>query len=127
MIDTILSITKNVIDFIHRNKEIKKQKKETLSVVLAEISEIMGDTAAKLRDDQYPHGNCAVLESLSRNLHSEVLEFIPDEQSSTLLTLLIEASNIEKKYYTRKEKNTISELEIISGEFKAMSILLKLN
>lgn len=127
MISVILDICKTFVDFIMKNKEIQKQKKEKISLILEEISKILQDTADKLKKDEYPHGNCVVMEKLSLNLNKELAGLIPDEDLKQLIDSLIDASRVEREFALRKEPNTIPEIEMVSGEFKAMSMLLKIS
>jgi len=120
MISEILDICKSIIDFTLRNSEIKEQEKEKISKLLLEISEILNDTADKLSKDEYPHNNCVVMERLSTELHGNLLEYLPKKDINVLRDSLIEASQIEKQFALRKEKDTIPSIERAAGEFKAM-------
>jgi hypothetical protein len=127
MISTIIDICKGFIDLVLKNKEIEKERKEKISETFQEISLILQDTADNLKEDVYPHGNCVVMEKLSMKLHSLLLGVIPDEDLNHLTQSLIDSSQIEREYGLRKEPETIPGIERASGEFKAMSILLKLS
>ena len=127
MISTVIDICKNIIDFASKNKQIQTQKKEKISDILNEISLILKDTADKLNNDEYPHGNCVVMEKLSNELHKNLIEYFPEEDINELHNVLVESSRVEKEYHTRKEPDTIPSILRASGEFKAMSILLKVN
>lgn len=87
----------------------------------------MKDTADKLKKDEYPHGNCVILEKLSLKLEDELKGVIEEDELKNLVSQLLTASNIEKEFALRKEPETISEIEIASGEFRTMSMIIKLN
>lgn len=126
MLSLIFELLKNVIDIISKNKEIEKHEKETMSNILFDISNIILDTSVKLSNDEYPHNNCKTMETLSKSLHLHMINYIDDESLDRLYNLLIEASNLEKLYAYRGNKETIRELMHISGEFRAMAMLIKL-
>jgi len=127
MVSVILDICKNFIDYILKNKEIEKKRKEKISDFFSEISYILQDTANKLKIDEYPHGNCVIMENLASKINKELIGIIPDEDLHHLYECLSDASRIEKEFAHRKEPNTIHEIERVSGEFKSMSMLLKIN
>jgi hypothetical protein len=124
MFSTIVDITMKIVDFINENEKSKKEDKERIGKILGEISDIILDTAVKLKKDEYPHNNCVVLERLSNNLHFSLIDYVEQDELDKLHQLLIESSNIEKLYAYRHNKDIIRDLMKISGEIKAMSILL---
>jgi hypothetical protein len=125
MISEIIDVCKSIIDYTLRNNEIKEQKQEKISSLLLEISEILNDTAEKLSKDEYPHDNCVVMQRLSTELHSNLLEFLPKKDVNVLKDSLMEASQIEKQFTLRKDIDTIPSIKRAAGEFRVMSILLK--
>jgi len=124
MVFLIIEILTKFVDIINENEKISTQEKEKSSKILYDISEIILDTAIKLSKDEYPHNNCVVLEKLSNNLHLNLLDYVDEKENDRLHDLLMEASNIEKLYAYRHNKDIITELMRISGEFRYMSILL---
>lgn len=124
MVFLIIEILTKFVDIINENEKISTQEKEKTSKILYDISEIILDTAIKLSKDEYPHNNCVVLEKLSNNLHLNLLDYVDEKENDRLHDLLMEASNIEKLYAYRHNKDIITELMRISGEFRYMSILL---
>ena len=126
MISTVIDICKNIIDFAAKSKEIHEEKKEKISIILNEISSILEDTANKLKNDEYPHGNCVIMEKLSNELHSNLVDYFPEEDINDLHKVLIESSRVEREFADRKEPDTIPSILRASGEFKAMSILIKM-
>jgi len=125
MFSTVIDICKSVIDLISKDNEIKLETRLRVSSILNEISNILQDTAEKLKKDEYPHSNCATMRSLSNNLHFILIDIVNMDILDNLHSLLVEASEIERHFATRKETNTISKIEEASGEFKAMSLILK--
>jgi hypothetical protein len=125
MFGTVIDICKSIIDLISKDKEIKLETRLRVSSILNEISNILQDTAEKLKKDEYPHSNCATMRSLSNNLHFILIDIVNMDILDNLHSLLVEASEIERHFVTRKETNTVSKIEEASGEFKAMSLILK--
>lgn len=121
----IIDVCKTVIDLISKNEEIKLETRLRVSSILSEISDVLSDTAEKLKNDEYPHSNCIVMERLTNNLHFILIDLVSADILDNLYSLLIEASQIEKQFAVRKESNTIPRIEEVSGEFKAMSLFLK--
>lgn len=126
MLNFVFDLCKNVIDFVIKDGEIKLENKLRISSILSEISQIIEDTADKLERDEYPHSNCVVLKNLSNQLHFSLIDFVPAEQIDDLHNKLIQASNIEKEFAVRKEPNTIPELRKVAGDFKSLSILIRI-
>jgi hypothetical protein len=124
MFSTVIDICKSVIDLIYKDKEIKLETRLRVSSILNEISNILQDTADKLKKDEYPHSNCVTMRSLSNNLHFILIDIVNMDVLDNLHSLLVESSEIERHFTTRKEIDTISKIEEASGEFKAMSIIL---
>ena len=127
MITTVIDICKNIIDFASKRKEIDDKNKEKISKILEEISLILEDTANKLSQDEYPHGNCVVMEKLSNELHSNLIKYFPEEDINDLHKALIVSSQVEREFANRKEPETIPTILRASGEFKAMSMILKIS
>lgn len=126
MLNFVFDLCKNVIDFVIKDGEIKLENKLRISSILSEISQIIENTADKLERDEYPHSNCVVLKNLSNQLHFSLIDFVPAEQIDDLHNKLIQASNIEKEFAVRKEPNTIPELRKVAGDFKSLSILIRI-
>lgn len=124
MFSLIIEILSKFVDIINENEKISIQEKEKTSKILYEISEIILDTAVKLSRDEYPHNNCVVLEKLSNNLHLNLIDYIDEKENDRLHSLLKDASNIEKLYAYRHNKDIIHDLMKISGEFRFASIFL---
>jgi len=126
MLDTAVNLCKEICQVLDKKRMIKQDAKLRLSVVLDEISRIMDDTVEKLKSDKYPHGNCVILENLSENLHKHLSEYVKSDDLKKLDKSLSESLIVEKYYALRKDPNTISEIERASGEFKSLSLLMKL-
>ena len=127
MISVVIDICKEIVDLLMKNKQIRKEKKEKISKILEEISVILQDTANKLKLDEYPHGNCSVMEKLSLDLEKKLYGEIPDEDIRHLIETLIISSKLEKEFALRKVPETIPMIERASGEFKSMSMLLTIS
>lgn len=125
MFGTLVDICKTILDYVRAEGELRSETRLRVSSILEEISNVLKDTSEKLKNDEYPHFNCVILERLSDNLHFNLIEHVKPDQLDNLHSLLKEASQIEKLYNVRKEPNTIIELEKTSAEFKSLSILMK--
>lgn len=121
-----IEISKLIFDVFSKKKESNQNSKERLSVVFHEISELLRDTAHKIQEDIYPHGNCVAMDLLSKELSTFMFDKIDNERLSTLTRQLEEASRLELEYAKRKDPSTIIELEQASGLFKGLSILYKI-
>lgn len=126
MLSLIFELLSSIVEIVSKNKEIAKHERETMSDILFDISNLILDTSVKLSVDEYPHNNCKTMETLSKRLHLQMINHIDGESLDRLYDLLIEASNLEKLYAYRGNKEIIKELMHISGEFRAMSMLIKL-
>lgn len=126
MLDSCISILKEVIEIIKKKKEIREATKLRISILLEEISKLIQDTANKLEKDEYPNFNCALMEKMSDHLHFHLIDSIPNEQLDNLHKHLLESSQVEKQYALRKEPETIPSLYNAAAEFKALSLLMKI-
>jgi len=124
MFSIIVDIAMKIVDYVRDNNKLKRQERENLSDVFRDISEIILDTAVKLKNNQYPHNNCVVLEKLANNLHLHLIDYADQDELDKLHGLLKDASEIEKLYTYRHNEDMVRDLMKISGEFRAMSILL---
>ena len=125
MIGIAVDICKNFIDFFVKNKQITEEKKLKISKILEDISLILVDTADKFDRGEYPHGNCVVMQNLSSSLCKKLEGMVEQQDLKKLEKSLMDASFLEKLYAKRNEE-TIKALQIASGEFKSLSIIIKL-
>ena len=126
MFSLLIDLVKNVVDIAQKSETINIQHKENISKILIEISNVLTDTAIKLRNNEYPHMNCAILERLSSNLQFYASDIISIDDLSILRIALLEASQIEKQFALRNEKDTIPGIEKAAGEIKAMGIVINM-
>lgn len=126
MYSLLIDLIKNVVDMAQKNKTINIQYKQKISEILNEISVVLFDTAQKLRNDQYPHMNCAILERLASNFQFYSSDIISFDDLNILRTALLEASQIEKQFALRNEPDTIPGIEKAAGEFRAMAIIINM-
>lgn len=125
MFDIVLDICKSVIDLVHKDQEIKLDTKLRVSSILSEISNILQDTADKLKKDEYPHSNCVVMKRMADHLHFSLIDLVNMDVLDNLHKVLIESSEVEKQFALRKELDTIPKIEEAAGEFKAMAMILR--
>ena len=126
MLSTAIELCKNALEYINNSKHAKVELKLRISILLEEISKLLEDTAVKLERDEYPHFNCALLEKMSNHLHFHLIEHVPQDEVDYLRKALIESTQVEKDFHTRHEPNTILNLKKSAGEFRAMSLLMKI-
>jgi hypothetical protein len=125
MIDTCIGLLKDVIDLVVKNKQIEKENKFRVAILLEEMSKVLEDTATKLSKNEYPHFNCALMDKMSDHLNFRLTDFVPKEQLEELHNSLREASQVEKQFATREEPRTISSIYEAAATFKTFSLLLK--
>lgn len=119
----IVKITKDLLgDLIKTSKE----KKEKVSILLDEISDLLMSVSEDLEKDQYPHSSCSMMRVLTIEFYDKIKFTLDEEKSIYLENLLIQASLLEREFALRKEPETIIKLKEASGEFKAFSKLLKI-
>ena len=126
MFSLFFELLSKVVEIIKNNSEMERIKKLAISGILSDISSILLDTSVKLSEDKYPHNNCQIMEKLSHDLHQSLDGYVDNDTRNKIHELLKEASQLEKLYQLRSNKEIIRELMRISGEFQAMSILIKL-
>ena len=118
----IIGVCKELMQHYFKSKKEDKQK---LSKLFSSISEILNETAIKLKEDEYPHYHCSIMNSLSQELILYCTGVIEDKKSIKFTDMLFECSNLEKEYANRKDDSTIRTLMVSAGEFKALSMLLE--
>lgn len=126
MLSIAIDLCKNALEYIKTNKHAKLELKLRISVLLEEISKLLEDTASKLEKDEYPHFNCALLEKMTNHLHFHLIEHVPQDEVDNLRKVLLESTQIEKEFAKRKEPETIPQIKKAAGEFKAMSLIMKI-
>lgn len=126
MTTIITDLIFKLVDYIRDDNKIIQEKKLRVSKILDELASVILDTSVKLKTDEYPHNNCAILEQLSNRLHFELIDIVDQIDLDNIHGLLLEASNVEKLYAYRANGDIIRDLMRISGEIKAMSILLSI-
>ena len=126
MLSIAIELCKNALEYINTNKHVKLELKLRISVLLEEISKLLEDTANKLEKDEYPHFNCALLEKMTNHLHFHLMEHVPQDEVDSLRKVLLESTQIEKEFTKRNEPQTIPQIKKAAGEFKAMSLIMKI-
>jgi hypothetical protein len=126
MLDTAVNLCKEICQVLDKKRSLKLESKLRISIILDEISRIMDDTAQKLKNDEYPHGNCVILQNLSENLSKNLSEYVKKEDLDKLDKSMNESLIVEKYFAERKHTDGIFQIEKASGEFKSLSLLMKL-
>lgn len=126
MLSIAIDLCKNALEYIKTSKHAKLELKMRISVLLEEISKLLEDTAIKLEKDEYPHFNCALLEKMTNHLHFHLIEHVPQDEVDNLRKVLLESTQVEKEFTRRNEPETIPQIKKAAGEFKAMSLIMKI-
>lgn len=124
MLSVAVDICKTIIENLKNEEKLKFEEKLRVSNLLNEISKVLEDTAIKLKSDEYPNYNCALLHKLSDNLHFHLIDYVRPEVLDDLHSALMVASQIERTFAIRNEPETIPMVETAAAKFKAMSMLI---
>lgn len=125
MFSTIIDVVSLFIN-VYNNEETKElTKKSRVADVLENISEILKDTHDKIMSNTYPHDNCRVLEILYKELQSIVEPYLSEHEKNMLLNSILDSINVEKLFHQRENKEIMEQLLLSSGDFKALSIILR--
>jgi hypothetical protein len=125
MFSTIIDVVSLFIN-VYNNEETKElTKKSRVADVLENISEILKDTHDKIMINTYPHDNCRVLEILYKELQSIVEPYLSEHEKNMLLNSILDSINVEKLFHQRENKEIMEQLLLSSGDFKALSIILR--
>lgn len=114
------------VELFLKSENNKKEKILEISDILNEISKILEDTADKIKKDEYPHGNCALLEKLSSSLILKLEKHLGKADLEDLDYSLSEASFVEKFYANRKDSEIVNNLYEASGKFRSISMTIKI-
>jgi vesicle coat complex subunit len=125
MFSLFVDVCKKGIEMFVSYKKNEQEDRLRVAEILLDISKILDDTADKLSQDFYPHNNCIIMERLSSELKNKIKPFMTDEQSDILELCLKDVVFLEKQFANRKDPDTIPSIRSASGEFQAMSILLR--
>lgn len=122
-----IELGKTIFELFSKQKQLEREQKERVAKICEDVSKILEETCHELSTDQYPHGKCKVMEILSYNLMKEIREtkVLHEEKCYQLETALVLSAKLEGEYANRKDPNTIIELAMASGNFKALSLLLR--
>ena len=124
MITELINVGKILIDTFSEKKKLKKQRKEKLSSTLKTIGDLIHSVALDLSNNNYPHGSCAAMESLTDSFIQEIDDLLEDSQKQILKEALSLSTKLEAMYVQRNEPDFINKLEQASGQFYAASILV---
>ena len=67
MFGALLDLCMTVFDHLKSENELRLETRLRVSGILEEISDILRDTANKIKADDYPHYNCVLLENFHLN------------------------------------------------------------
>lgn len=121
-----LEIIKMTKDFIGDYIKSDKEDKEKVSVLLNDMSDLLMSVVKDLENDIYPHSSCSTMKVLTSEFYNKIKFILDDDKSVYLEYLLIQSSLLEREFALRKEPDTIIKLNEAAGEFKAISMLIKI-
>jgi hypothetical protein len=128
MINDLWEIGKDIFDVSDKLKNQSKEKRESLSMLLNSIAEVVDDTYKKLSGNIYPAGNCQQLEVFSDELYEKTLPILGEEKAKKLTDKLKQSHEVEKLLGDLNsgaiERKDLQLLDETSGYFFASAKLL---
>ena len=123
-----LEVSKTLWEIFSQKKKLELDRKERLSSIFKEISNILKETSLELSQNNYPHGKCALMESLSVSLIKEIkaTNLLDEITLLDLEKMLLESSKLEKEFALRENPETILHISVTAGKIEALSLLLKI-
>jgi len=116
-------LIKMLVKIVQHKKETDIKKKESISKLYFQMSELLVEAAKDLSQDIYPQGRCATMWALSEDVLKHLKDKVNDEELKLISELLHSCSQLEKEYSRRKEPGTITEMFDAAGRFQSLSIL----
>lgn len=126
MVNILIDVVKEIFGIIELKKDIHDKTKLRISEVLNEVSSVLYDTAQKLKINEYPHGNCVIMERLSNDLGFHISEFVSSDDLDRLMISLKKSVELERLFSIREEPETIPTIEKAAGEFKSLSLIMRI-
>lgn len=128
MIKDLWDIGKEIFDLSDKFRQQAKEKRQSLSVLLQHIGEVIKDTTDKLANNIYPGGNCQQLELFSAELFNQTKEILGQDKATFLSDKLKQAHEVEKLLGDLQsgviDKKDLQQLEVTSGYFIATSKII---
>lgn len=128
MIRDLWEIGKELFDISDKLKKQNKEKRESLSILLGHIGDVIKDTYEKLSQNIYPGGNCEQLDVFSGALYKETIDILGEPKAKMLSQKLKQAHEVERLLGELQngtvDKKELMLLDATSGYFIAVSKLL---
>lgn len=124
VIDLVIKSTQFIVDIFNKLKISDQQERERISFLLEKIAEVLEFVADKLEINEYPHQKCEEMRMYSQELVDKISGVLTKERTDELYNSLMESSEIER-LYAERNNDTINEIRICAGKFRATSIIVK--
>ena len=121
-----LDIMKLIFDFISNSEKMKADKKLKLSEVFQDISDLLYETVDDLNNDIYPHGKCVSMANLADNMTDLMKGYLDEKKLEELVFMLKDACRLEKEFATRRDPESILDIQTTAGMFNSFSIMYKI-
>lgn len=115
-----------------KDKIVSREEKQSVSVLLKNIGELVDSVAADLEQNVYSHNKCAQMEHFMHNLYSSLKGKLDHGQVDQLAQLMQQSVQVEKLFSQMQQlddetkKENINLLRSNAGSFTAMSQLVLL-
>lgn len=129
LISSFLEVATSLFGLFRGAHEVDTARGEKLADLLEKISECLLTVKLSVKGGTVPHGECARLESYSRDLPELLEGVVSPARAKALGTTLLSAYNVEGLAIDLldmpdKEKHLV-EIEVAAGQFKASADLLR--
>ena len=110
-----------------KDKIVSREEKQSVSVLLKNIGELVDSVAADLEQNVYSHNKCAQMEHFMHSLHNCLKGKITQEQVDKLVQLMQQSVQVEKLFGQMQQlddvtkKENINQLRSSAGSFIAIS------
>jgi len=123
MIDILLNIGSFLLDSFKNQAAMDNAQNQNVQEALFKIGDLLESVAHDLEDGVFPHGKCAQMELLSKNLAEALEDDLDEHYLEILKNNLNSAVEIEKLYAYKDDPTQIQKIKVTAGYFKAAAIL----
>lgn len=133
IVDTLLSVGKALFGLRTELAKARKERKNEVADFIASLAKIIDETAASLRRDEYPGGQCAELFAHSQQLEAAIGDLIGLPKAVELTTQLEEVREIERLYAElhgdepAERSRKLSVLDEAAGQFRAAAAFVRVS
>lgn len=133
IIDTLLSVGKALFGLRLELAKTRKDRKKDVADFIAAIAQTIDDTAAELRQAQYPGGKCAELLTHAAQMEAAIGDLIGEAKAIELGLRLQEISKIERLFAelqsdpAAERDRKLSVLDEAAGQFRATADFVRVS